>query len=182
MDTIEQLLHHYIRGMTLHPQTREPKQAEIQSLANLLRERFEADLKARHANIEVPNIHCPYKVYYAILRARDIDNQLTKLIDKTFAAELEQDILESGIRKPIHVTYGYSGQEHVCSYLGGTRLSIAQKHDMEIKAIVSSKIVPYPHKAIDILETADQVRFYFKEPPTWVKFGKTHLLMSTPGN
>lgn len=83
-------------------------------------------------------------------RKRMAQNYISK--KQNFYNKLENSILEKGIRNPILVRHGWIPESRkkylkpntilsetfVCDSLGGSRLYIAQKHDLNIPCIITS--------------------------------------------
>lgn len=106
-------------------------------------------------------MHPKYKVRYKILPSHSICNALqqppAELLRKNkFYTELEKSILEKGFINPIMINAGFCPPiDHrklpnamkknpseilVCCKWGGSRLYIAQKHNLEIPCLVSDFI------------------------------------------
>lgn len=101
-----------------------------------------------------------------------------------FFKDLEKSILSDGIHNPILITAGTSypivldlfpeevkknpKRILVCDFMGGSRLWIAQKHNMKIPCIISDFEEVFPDKPI--LETVEEIESYFKDPPTEIRF------------
>lgn len=99
---------------------------------------------------------------------------------------LEKDILSRGVLNPILVTYGELAKNDwkcipefvkedpmICCFLGGSRLFVCQKHDLEIPCIVSdfkNKFTQYPR-----LYHGYEIRKVFASPPKNIKFTKYGL-------
>lgn len=120
-----------------------------------------------------------YRICYDILNSLDIYNlvgpwdindlnerkEKRKFIyedQKLFFDNLEKNILLYGIKNPIIVTYGTpykdfkllhnSDKKFICAYLGGSRLWIAQKHNLMVPCFINDFIGDYPSKDIIGLE------------------------------
>lgn len=106
-------------------------------------------------------MHPKYKVKYKVLQPADICNALrendAELIRKhKFFSELESSILEKGFINPILVNAGYCpklwhrklpaemkadpSKILVCCKWGGSRLYIAQKHNLSVPCLISDFI------------------------------------------
>lgn len=130
-----------------------------------------------------------YQVRYGQLRARDIVNLLEMTpaaIQRkaTFYNKLEHSILREGFRNPILVVAGYCPtfyghrlpssmqmdrtQILVCFRLGGSRLYVAQKHDLMVPCVISDFVGRFPD--LEHLPTVDAVADKFKERPDWIRF------------
>lgn len=106
--------------------------------------------------------------------------------NKEWYDNLEKDILEKGVLNPILVVYGEIAKNDwlclpefikkdplICYYLGGSRLFVCQKNDLEIPCIISDfvgKFSNYPK-----LYHGYEIKKLFTTPPKNIKFTKYGL-------
>ena len=142
-----------------------------------------------------------YDVRYAILNSSDIINLVQPPNEKyieiknkcynNFYINLEESILEHGVKNPILVTAGIKGSpltvrnKHkipnnielndiiVCDRLGGSRLWVAQKHNLKIPCIISDFINKFFDK--EKLETFEQIYGKFTNRPAKIDADKCGL-------
>ncbi|KKK71484.1 hypothetical protein LCGC14_2913440 [marine sediment metagenome] len=110
-----------------------------------------------------------YVVKYDILPSKMINNvlepdqaridQLEKL--QKFFTKLEISILGEGIRNPIVITA--LSKDDITTRYGGSRLMIAQKHNMDIPCIIADFDNVFPEAKI-IKE--EEIPSYYENPPT----------------
>lgn len=119
------------------------------------------------------------------INAQNYVDRLNK--NNGFYDKLEESILKEGIRNPILVWAGWyptskitklpiemqedSTKILVCYDSGGSRLSIAQKHNMNIPCIIADFINRFPEGKI--LKTEQEIFSCYKDWPTTVEF-KSH--------
>lgn len=110
----------------------------------------------------------PYTVKYAILPSNSIENKMCPTEDmikeqneeNEFFIQLEKSILEGGIVNPVGIV---AKENEVYITYGGSRLMIAQKHNMDIPCIIADFDNVFPKAKVI---TEEEVASYFKNPPT----------------
>jgi len=85
-----------------------------------------------------------------------------------FYTKLEQSILKDGFRNPIVATYYM--KKMICNY-GGSRLWLAQAHNLKIPCIVADYDNAFPD-AIVVEPFIDNLRVYFKDQPYRIAINK----------
>ncbi|NJO61612.1 MAG: hypothetical protein HC836_26200 [Richelia sp. RM2_1_2] len=119
-------------------------------------------------------MHPRYKVKYKILPSTSICNALEQNSaeinrKKIFYDELEKSILEQGFINPIMVNAGFcptiskrylpkhmvenKNEILVCCKWGGSRLYIAQKHQLDIPCLISDFIGKFVEPELDLATT-----------------------------
>ncbi|MFA5489581.1 MAG: hypothetical protein WC284_10225 [Candidimonas sp.] len=141
-----------------------------------------------------------YRIFKVNLPARDIfncleveENYRNKKNEKNkFYDKLEESVLEHGFRNPILIISGFCPPIHmrrlplqmrqnvksilICAKLGGSRLWVAQKHNMNIPCIVSDFVNRFEgHKE---LYTEDDVINEFTDKPKWCIFSHYGVMTS----
>lgn len=120
----------------------------------------------------LPKVHMekplkPYKIRYAVLPSRIITNAIKpdkNRIEKMenecqFFSKLEASVLKEGFRNPICIN---AQKRQLTNRYGGSRLMIAQKHNLDIPCIIADYDDIFPNeKEIRLVD----VRSYFKDPP-----------------
>lgn len=111
-------------------------------------------------------------------RKQAAENYINRLNQKRhFFEELEESILRKGFRNPILACIGWLPEAHKkrlppgetpetvlsCDRLGGSRLWIAQKHDLDIPVIISDFNDSYKH--LEKLTTECEIRDKFQDKP-----------------
>lgn len=132
-----------------------------------------------------------YTVRFTYIQARDIANLLEQSEpamrriegNSSFYSRLERSIMQEGFRNPILVSAGFcppnlkcrlptSMEQNdtvlACYRLGGSRLFMAQKHDLRIPCIVSDFIGRFAD--CELLTTSDDIASKFKDKPAWITF------------
>ena len=122
-----------------------------------------------------------YSVCHGLLPAASIVNSFTYLYDKNkeFFFKLEQSILNKGILNPILVSAGRCADRFkdslpremkesskkilVCDQIGGSRLSIAKKHNLIIQCIIVDWINRFPNLP-KINNTEDLSKLFNNQP------------------
>ncbi len=111
-----------------------------------------------------------YKVKYAVLPSNMITNNLEPdesrqqiLEDENqFFTKLEKSILKEGFRNPIVIT---ALKDEITNRYGGSRLMIAQKHNMNIPCIIADFAEVFPAaKEIHI----NDIKKYYKDEPMFL--------------
>lgn len=110
----------------------------------------------------------PYTVKYAVLPSNTIENTMCpseELIkeqneEEEFFIKLEKSILEGGVVNPIGVA---AKKDKIYVTYGGSRLMIAQKHNLDIPCVIADFDNVFP-KAKLIKE--EEIPSYYKNPPT----------------
>lgn len=108
-----------------------------------------------------------YKIKYAIVPSNMIKNVMhpsphrLKMMEKQlqFFSKLEKSILENGMRNPIVIT---AKKDNIENRYGGSRLMIAQKHNMDIPCIIADFDNVFPEAKII---TKEEIRNYFTDRP-----------------
>ncbi len=120
-----------------------------------------------------------YTIKFSVVEARKIQNPLVPNEDRMkklnaetgFFDKLEASILKEGIRNPIVINAYIENDEVVLeNRYGGSRLMLAQKHDMEISCIIADFDNIFPDA--EILKP-HKIKDKFQDKPRHVKF-KTH--------
>jgi hypothetical protein len=135
-----------------------------------------------------------YKVYHVILPSNKIINNIPPQDawikrKPDFYERLEASILKEGFRNPIQVCIGkhcwtwatkkkfaktkFDKEAIICDRLGGSRLYVAQKHNLEIPCIIMDSIGKFDH--LNPLKTPEEVNSYFKDPSEKIVFGGEYL-------
>jgi hypothetical protein len=144
----------------------------------------------------------PYRVYLITLPGRDIVNCLSvpdeyrqrKDGRNGFYAKLEASVLAEGFRNPVLVVAGmvppvfdrFLSPEWranptdilACVKLGGSRLWVAQQHDLAVPCVVSDFCGRFAGQGHPELATPDAVMATFRDPPRWVTFGPQGIATS----
>ena len=149
----------------------------------------------------------PYKIRFVTLSSRSIynyvgpwdwnDNEIRRakrayLYDRmvTWFDELEQSILLDGIKNPISIVSGklrlndwlslpeYARKNQLtCNLLGGSRLFIAQKHDLPVPCIVSDFTDRFSN-CPEVYQATD-IKKLFVNPPSRIIYSKHGLDLRT---
>lgn len=122
-----------------------------------------------------------YKVVYAIIDPFLINNKIKPNkthIEKEenirqFYSKLEKSILTYGFKNPINV---WSLPEGIETRYGGSRLYIAQKHNLKIPCIISDHCNRFPNE--EILYNIDQIYEKFFDLPKAIYFSNKGINMS----
>ena len=109
-----------------------------------------------------------------------------------FYEKLEESVLREGFRNPILVTAGWALEKHivrlpeemrenhkkilVCDRHGGSRLWVAQKHNMDIPCIVSDFNDIFPNEKI--LKTQEEIQKHFMDTPQKIKLNPNGISVS----
>jgi len=109
-----------------------------------------------------------YTVKYAVLPSNSIENTMhpsEELIKEQnngeqFFIKLEKSVLESGIVNPIGIA---AKKDKIYVTYGGSRLMIAQKHNLDVPCIIADFDNVFP-EAKTIKE--EEIPSYYKNPPT----------------
>ncbi len=115
-----------------------------------------------------------YEIKYAVLPANKIKNALKpsdQYIDylnelQGFFIKLELSILKEGFRNPIAIKATNEKVSNI--YLGGSRLMIAQKHNLDIPCIICDFDNVFPEAKV--LNTIEEIRSYFTDQPVKLLF------------
>ena len=110
-----------------------------------------------------------------------------------FYDKLEASILEHGVRNPILVTAGYCRENKLrnlpvpmqkdprriifCGSNGGSRLWVAQKHNMQIPCIISDFLNVFPDAKV--LHNEQDIMQYYKDKPKKVKINVHGVAVSS---
>jgi hypothetical protein len=114
-----------------------------------------------------------YKTRFAVVSALDIDNIIEPPLERIqemeekngFFSKLEKSILEEGFRNPIVLT---SKNDRLTPRYGGSRIMIAQKHKMDIPAIIADFDDRFSNA--EILSDANKIRSKFKDQPKSIHY------------
>lgn len=122
-----------------------------------------------------------FKAKFIKIKANDIINLMDSEVEikrkPLFFEKLEKSILEEGIRNPIMVTSGFCPQFKryklkpflkeqkledmiICARYGGSRLYIAQKHDLVIPCIVADFVDMFKGKGRNLNTKEDVENLY----------------------
>ncbi len=121
------------------------------------------------------------------------ERYVKRLNDKNgFYIKLEDSILKNGVRNPILASAGWVPENKikrippylqndiekalVCHHLGGSRLWIAQKHNLMVPCLVSDFVEMFPNA--EHLMTEEQVMDKFMDKPRRISFSKYGLTVS----
>jgi len=145
----------------------------------------------------------PYKIYYDVIPASRIYNALEPdrvngeghmdelNAQNGFFIKIEESILKDGIINPILVSLGWVipnvydtlpediqkslDKTLICLTKGGSRLWVAQKHNLDVPCIISDYVGTYDGQQ-DLNESG--IMSYFKQPGgAKVKYGSRGLLI-----
>jgi hypothetical protein len=136
------------------------------------------------------------EVRYAVLDSALIYNYIMSqpsipkhidLINKTNGhfIKIEKHVLENGIRNPIIVNCGWCTTAHlyklpteyqkdqtdliICEVLGGSRLWVAQRNNLEVPCFINDAIGRFKH--CPLIEDAKTALTYFKDKPKRIMMG-----------
>lgn len=153
----------------------------------------------------------PYKIRFLELNSRDIYNyvgpwdwrdSIIRQQKRQFIYDdkpewynnLENDILLNGFNNPILAVSGqlpknnwsiiptYAKKGAICNILGGSRLFVAQKHNLTIPVILSDFNNHYSGLGQEIFHSTDILNL-FTQPPSRIIYSKWGLdLRDLPGN
>ena len=137
-----------------------------------------------------PNLSGKQRELREISNQRYIDGMNKK---NGFYTKLEASILKDGIRNPILVQAGYCMPKWhqylpqdivdnpekilVCNTHGGSRLYIAQKHNLEIPCLVNDFLDVFPYEKT--LEYTEEILECFTDKPVGIMFGDKGISISS---
>lgn len=90
-----------------------------------------------------------------------------------FFIKLEQSILKNGFRNPIVIT---ASRRRIVTRYGGSRLMIAQKHNLDIPCIIADFDEIFPEGIR--LKTIDDIRRYYTDQPRKILLKEYGINMS----
>lgn len=146
----------------------------------------------QHVHLKEDEMSWTYTTRYVVIPSnliRNESNPVFTMIDKDrnpeFYSKLETSILKEGVRNPILVWAGYYPPDNitklpsnmqedltkilVCYDNGGSRLTIAQKYNIDIPCIVADFIGRFSEEKI--LKTEQEIFSCYKDWPAALEFG-----------
>lgn len=145
----------------------------------------------------------PYKIYYAVIPANKIYNALEPdrvngeghmdelNAQNGFFTKIEESILKDGIVNPILVSLGWVlpkvyetlpeeiqqslDKTLICLTKGGSRLWVAQKHNLDVPCIISDYVGTY--KDQQDLDAVGIISYFGQPGGAVVKYGSRGLLI-----